>query len=220
LSTRPDPAQEYRRRAEAARLQASQLEQRSKFIGNLRLIVFGVGILWAWAALSRHRYLPLWSMCIPIAAFVLLVLWHERVVVQQRLAEKTAAVYLRGLARIEDRWAGTGATGDAYRVPDHVFADDLDLFGRSSLFELLSTARTSLGESKLAGWLLAPSPQAEIVERQSAVRELAPNLDLREDLAIRGADIKTPSEQRVRIARSFDICSADRQVLTQIEIGR
>jgi hypothetical protein len=190
----PDPAQEYRRRADACRVRASLLERRSSLIGNLRLAVFLLGAACAWAALSHARYLPLRSLTIPIAAFLALVLWHERVVEKQRTAEKTAAIYDRGLARIADRWVGTGPTGDRFRVTDHVFADDLDLFGRSSLFELLSTARTPIGEATLARWLMDPAPVDEIVERQAAVRELGGNLDLREDLAVCGAEITLPKD--------------------------
>jgi DNA mismatch repair ATPase MutS len=66
-----------------------------------------------------------------------------------------------------------------------VYAADLDLFGRGSLFELLSIARTRMGEETLAEWLLAPSAVDQICERHSAVRELSEQLDFREDLAIR-----------------------------------
>ncbi len=98
------------------------------------------------------------------------------------------AFYHNGLARIEDRWAGTGQTGERFNDPHHVYAADLDLFGKASLFELLSTARTRMGEETLAKWLLTPSAVDQIKERHSAVRELRDQLDLREDLAILGED--------------------------------
>jgi DNA mismatch repair ATPase MutS len=98
------------------------------------------------------------------------------------------AFYRNGLARIEDRWAGTGQTGERFSDPHHVYAADLDLFGRGGLFELLSTARTRIGEEALAKWLLMPSAVGQIEERHIAVRELRDQLDLREDLAILGED--------------------------------
>ena len=68
--------------------------------------------------------------------------------------------YERGLGRIEDRWIGTGETGERFRSDDHPYANDLDLFGRGSLFQLLSIARTRPGEERLASWLThAPSPK-------------------------------------------------------------
>jgi DNA mismatch repair ATPase MutS len=45
-----------------------------------------------------------------------------------------------------------------------------------------------MGEETLAKWLLAPSAVDQIIERQSAVRELCEQLDFREDLAILGED--------------------------------
>ena len=48
----------------------------------------------------------------------------------------------------------------------------LDLFGRGSLFELLSRAQTQRGEERLAAWLLAPAAADEVRARQAAVAEL------------------------------------------------
>jgi hypothetical protein len=58
------------------------------------------------------------------------------------------------------------------------------------LFELLSSARTRSGEETLARWLKAPAPIAEIRKRQEAVTELRDNIDLREDLAVIGDDVR------------------------------
>jgi DNA mismatch repair ATPase MutS len=98
------------------------------------------------------------------------------------------AFYEQGLARLTDAWAGTGETGDRFLAADHPYATDLDLFGRGSLFELLTTARIRAGEETLARWLLAPAPACAIRERQEAIRELQPRLDLREDLALLGQE--------------------------------
>ncbi len=189
-----NPISEYRRRAAARRLLASERERLSNTIGNLRLLVFAAGLVCLWAAMSRHHYLPLWSLAMVAAVFFAVATWHEHVIEQQRCAERAAGIYDRGIARIEDRWVGAGATGERFREPDHVFADDLDLFGRASLFELLSTARTPIGEATLARWLLAPATGETIRERQRAIEELRPKLDLREDLAVLGNDVRAPKD--------------------------
>jgi len=62
------------------------------------------------------------------------------------------------------------------------YAQDLDLFGKGSLFELLCTARTYIGEDTLARWLLTPAAPDAVHARHDAVNELRPRLDLREDL--------------------------------------
>lgn len=90
---------------------------------------------------------------------------------------------------MEDRWTDSGETGDRFEDSHHVYAADLDLFGKGSLFQLLSTARTRMGEDTLAQWLLAPATVEQIRERHAAVGELRDLLDLREDLAVLGEDV-------------------------------
>lgn len=127
---------------------------------------------------------------------LLLIVIHPS---RERALQRTLrakAFYERARARVENRWAGSGAQGEAWRDPNHVYADDLDLFGRGSLFELLCTARTATGERTLANWLLAPGEHEQVIERQAAVRELAVRLDLREDLAVLGDDIRSALDNR------------------------
>jgi DNA mismatch repair ATPase MutS len=77
----------------------------------------------------------------------------------------------------------------AYAPGDHPYADDLDLFGDGSLFQLISGARLRAGEETLARWLLHPATPDVIRERQATVRTLAPRVDLREHLALTGGDV-------------------------------
>lgn len=55
----------------------------------------------------------------------------------------------------------------------HPYAADLDIFGRSSLYQLLNRTSSEQGNETLARWLLAPSPVSELVLRQQAVQELS-----------------------------------------------
>ena len=104
-------------------------------------------------------------------------------------ASKSAAYYERGLARLENRWIGRGADGRQYLDETHLYADDLDIFGRGSLFQLLCTAQTPMGQDTLAAWLSAPADLPTIRDRQRLVRDLAASLDLREALASLDADL-------------------------------
>ncbi|HEV2248095.1 MAG TPA: DNA mismatch repair protein MutS, partial [Terriglobia bacterium] len=96
-----------------------------------------------------------------------------------------------GLARLENRWMGTGESGERFLDPSHPYARDLDLFGQGSLFELLCTTRTSTGEATLSRWLLAPATVEEIYGRHAAVADLRERLDLRQDLSVLGEDVRS-----------------------------
>jgi hypothetical protein len=122
--------------------------------------------------------------------FVVLVVLHDRVIQARTRAERAAAFYERGLARLGDAWMGRGDGGERFLDPAHLYAADLDLFGRGSLFELLCTARTRAGEETLARWLSAPAPADEVRARQAAVAELRDRVDLRETLSLVGDDVR------------------------------
>ena len=71
-----------------------------------------------------------------------------------------------------------------------MYADDLDLFGAGSLFELISVARTLPGEAMLADWLKSPAELDVALARQAAVEDLRVRVELRQDLAMAGADAR------------------------------
>jgi hypothetical protein len=182
-------SEEYARRIDARRQRVAHYDQIHVRLGNARLALAFLFVLAAWASFHSHYFSP-WWLCAPVAAFMGVAAYHSRVLRSRELAQRAVRFYERGFARIEDRWAGTGETGERFNDPHHVYAADLDLFGESSLFELLSTARTRMGEETLAKWLLAPALIPEVRERQAAVAELRDQLDLREDLAVLGADVR------------------------------
>ena len=121
---------------------------------------------------------------------------HEIVLGRKRRATAAAAYYQSGLDRLDHRWIGSGPSGERFLDAGHLYARDLDLFGDGSLFQLLCRARTSVGQETLARWLLQPASVEEALLRQEAVRELAPALDLREDLAVLGEG--DPSKLRLQ----------------------
>jgi hypothetical protein len=155
-----------------------------RVIAHARTLVFAGAV-----ALAVLVYDNLAWEVLPVVVFIGLVIWHGQVSRARRYALRGAAFYERRLAYLEDWWAGQGVPGTRYLDEKHPCALDLDLFGPASLFELLCTARTRTGEDALAGWLLAPAGLEEVQERQAAVAELRPRLDLREHLALLGADI-------------------------------
>lgn len=132
-------------------------------------------------------------------AFVGLGIWDSRLVRAGNRANRAANFYRRGMARMEDRWAGSGASGQEFQVPNHLYAEDLDILGEGSLFQLLCVARTRMGKSCLASWLLSPATPEEAAQRQAAVRELATKLVLREDLAAEGESEEINADGQVLV---------------------
>ncbi len=186
----PTPLDEYRARADRWRIQHTKSEQRSRQLGNARLFTGLAAVAIAALAIGAGVLSP-WWLLLPLIVFVVLAILHDRADKQRDAALRGTAYYDRALARIENRWIGKGHQGEAFRDPKHLYADDLDLLGPGSAFELLSTSRTATGDRMLAEWLLAPAPPEIVKARQAAVTELRERLDLREDIALMGEDIRT-----------------------------
>jgi len=185
----------YGQRLEARRATLGAHARRASLLSNLRLLAFVVGVVTAWFALGTRSIDSLW-LTLPVLAFVALLIVHDRVLRARARSSRAVTLYERGIARMEDHWidaeGSEGVSGDErdYAEHDHPFAADLDLFGRGSLYALLSGARTRDGEETLARWLLAPAKPEVIRERQQAVEELAEGLDLREDISILGDELR------------------------------
>jgi hypothetical protein len=184
-----DAAQEYRTRLQARREAHATLTRADARLSHARLATFAAAV--TVAVLAARGDLTSWWLLAPAAVFTVLLQQHERTTRARDAALRATVFYERGLARIEDRWAGGGETGERFRDDSHLYATDLDLFGRGSLFELLSIARTQPGEETLAGWLKTTAATDEVAARQAAVRELTTELDLRESVSRAGAAMST-----------------------------
>jgi MutS-like protein len=189
-----EPRSEYLRRIDERRASSARLLQRFRKIGFIRLAALAVGLILLWFVVFAG--LSAWWLVFPAVVFVALGRVQARITEARLRCERGARLYEQGLARLDDRWAGAGATGERFSDHAHPYAEDLDLFGHGSLFELLSTARTHVGEETLAEWLLTPAGIEVVRARQEAVSELRPKLDLREDLALLGEGV--PSGESAR----------------------
>ncbi len=195
ISESPSPFGEYRARAAKWQAELSETERRSHRLGNARLATGLAAVAIAGLSIGAGWFSPWWLMA-PLLGFIALAVFHDRVDRRRAASSRGSAYYASALGRLEHKWIGAGPRGEEFRDPKHLYADDLDLFGAGSLFELLSTCRTATGERTLAQWLLAPGDPGVVRARQAAVAELKGRLDLREAMALLGEDIRAAIDDR------------------------
>jgi len=185
-----EPREAYSRLLDQRRADIALREKRHGRLAYGRLAAVVAAAIMVWLALAEHAFSIVWTLA-PISVFAALMIIHDRLLAKLERRRRAATFFEKALARLDDRWVGAGETGDCYLTPEHPYAGDLDLFGKGSLFELLCTARTHIGEDTLARWLMAPATPELARTRQEAVNELRPRLDLREDLAVAGEEART-----------------------------
>src|SRR5579883_3028435 len=131
-----NPWETYVSLIEQRRAEVAALEARHRNLGYLRLATVAAAAVVVWIALASAKISIAWVL-VPIAAFAALLAVHDRLLRTTELRRRAVQYFERALARLEDRWPGTGETGERYLDPAHPYALDLDLFGKGSLFELL-----------------------------------------------------------------------------------
>jgi hypothetical protein len=191
------PESIYLQRVTDARAALARLDAHGARLANLRLLTFlGAAAL---AIASVFGKLPSWGYLGALASmgiYVALAVKHAAVVRQERTANTLLSLNERGLARLRGQWRDFPSQGEKYRTEGHLYAADLDVFGHGSLFQRLDETSTQAGEKLLAQWLLAPAASAaSIIERQKALKELAPQVDFRQRLV---------SETRQVVAQKAD----------------
>lgn len=202
----PSPAQIYRERCERFATECDALGRRSAFVSNLRGATFGGMAIFAIVAAASDDALP-WGLTSLgfAAAFGVLVVWHARVLREELEALAYRRVNDEALARATGAWRNLPRTGESFAPAGHPYAGDLDVFGKSSLFQHVCVAHTYYGQAALARLLSAPSASKDLERRQRAAQALAPQLEERqrfETMALRAAGTPLPplrQKQRERV---------------------
>jgi MutS domain V len=194
----------YRERLARYRALSKVQIRHHRLAGILFLVCFILGLI-ILSYIPRAGITPLATvptMFVAIYLYILILFYlfslQKRIEKLRRKYNRGIDYYERGLARLENRWAGCGITGEKYCDEAHPYAKDIDIFGKGSLFELLCNTRTRSGEEMLANWLLVPGTPNIIRARQEAVAELREKLDFREDIALLGEDITTVGSKAVK----------------------
>lgn len=180
----PTPGHLYARRRDETRTGSASSAAdfrlfRFSIIGFIALAATFLGV-------GMRLKLPLWPVVLPLAGAVICGFRMHRARKELFRWDSLGRYYETGLARLARDW-DTLDEGAEFADGRHPYANDLSLFGRGSLFQLLCSARTHCGRETLAEWMKNSAGAEEIILRQQAVAELRADADLRERLASVGA---------------------------------
>jgi hypothetical protein len=155
-------------------------------MGTLRLFtVIGaiatVRLLW-----EQDRIWMAGALLLYTAVFVILMVRHN--VLSSRKSYAEALMELCSNERKALDYDFSAFDGAPDKIDgEHPFSLDLDLFGEHSFFQSINRTVTPMGRERLANWLIYPLTEKEpILQRQEAVKELAPLAGLRQDFYVNG----------------------------------
>lgn len=162
----------YETRLATLQHQLKKHQQRTTTFAVIRLgNVLAIGLLmyFLW---SQYKWLAIITTIILLALFIRII--------YKDVANRAAIKHLQLLITINedellalDEQYYSFKNGQAFTPHDHFYANDMDIFGNASLYQMINRTTSEMGAATLANWLLEPATTDTIINRQQAVKELS-----------------------------------------------
>jgi MutS domain V len=89
--------------------------------------------------------------------------------------------------------------GNQFVNNNHPYTNDLDIFGKASLFQFCNRTTSDMGASALANFLCTAAPLNIILSRQQAIKELAAQTQWRHSFAAIGKEAKITNHTQIKL---------------------
>ena len=176
------PTEIFQSRKETFQTLAEQFQKQYNQWAVLRAILFLVTALISYIIyqyFSGDYVIPV--VIIGISIFLFSVNKHLKIKYLRDKNRVLSSLNEDEIKRLDNVFTRT-ETGEQFVELNHLYASDLDIFGKQSLFKLLNRTHTYTGGSTLANWLKFPAQKTEILNRQESIEELSDKIDFRQDL--------------------------------------
>jgi hypothetical protein len=175
------PLNIYREQIEKYNNELKKLGRRNVLFGWLRFLSLVLAILSLWWIWTNGLFILLPFTGLFIAIFLFILTKHlnnndairnlERLI---RINESEIEILDHHFTHLPD--------GTEFKPEHHEYANDLDIFGRASLFQYINRCNSEQAKKMFSAWLLGPASNETIIERQAAAKELSLKIEWRQQL--------------------------------------
>ena len=172
--TRDRVAARYDRAARRYERLLAQVERRIAYVATLRFAAFLVAAVFGFAALKDDRPVAFGVPALIGAAVFLVAVWLHRG--PYTLAPRLQALITsarENAARLRTEWDVVKDDGAEFLDATRPELSELQVFGRGSLYHLMTRATQPDGRARLASLLRDGVEPEQVADRQAAARELA-----------------------------------------------
>src|SRR6185437_14058937 len=180
-------------------------ERKQGQISTFRLLIALVFITFITAAIYYSVSELLFISAVALAVFLFLVRLHTIVRRKIKLYQNLIRINENELTVINGGINSYNA-GERYTEPGHPYTYDLDVFGTRSLFHAINRTGTIIGRNKL-GNRFSNLGQVNIVENQSAIKELSEKINFRQWYAAQ-AEMITDKESTIASLKNWAVREA------------
>ncbi len=145
-------------------------------LGTIKVLSFFAIPLTYFIAYSKDFKLAITTAIALVFLLIFLIAskHQERYKLKEKTNQGLVNIHNMNLQRLDGSWNTFTDTGSEYVSYEHAYATDLDIVGKTSLFQMINSTHTYFGRKQLASDLLNPTytiPEIEI--RQQAIQEIS-----------------------------------------------
>jgi DNA mismatch repair ATPase MutS len=179
---------------------SSELKKISEQIVTISIIRVAIAVAFFVVIYFSITTRPLiYTLPVLIILFAIFVKRHSKAYAEKIRLQNLVKINEQERAALKGDY-DTLPTGSEFTDIHHPFAHDLDLFGEGSLFQYSNRSNTRDGKKKFAESLTSPLPDAKaILSQQTSIRELAPNVNFRQDIQAGGMEIQETAKDREQL---------------------
>jgi len=184
----------YTKNIEIYKGQAQGLAAKLKLVAIIRVIWF-ISFLITFVYLINLRLLlaAILSFIVFVIGFIVLVILYNKTDFKLRQCRYLGQINSQELNRLTNNYEGLD-TGQEYLNNTHSYANDLDIFGEQSIFQLLNRTSTVPGRALLANRLLGFELPENLMAYQKSVKELSENVQFRQKYQAFGMHLEFKKE--------------------------
>ena len=176
-----NPSEIYKQQLSILHSELALLNKRRSLLGWLRLFTMVGALILIWFIWSGGllSLLPLPLLLIGLFLFILAKDIDNNATIEnkkrlQQINETEIEILNHHFTHLPD--------GSIYKPEAHAYANDLDIFGRASLYQYINRCTSEQGNILFSNWLLQPASKETILLRQQAIKELTTELNWRQQL--------------------------------------
>lgn len=180
-----NPLLYYTKNQEKLIASANLLNKRRSALAWLRLFSFLAALAFLWVMASISWIWAIAGFLIFMGVFLFFVSKDTKNRNEIENNTKLLGVTINEISALQHEFLGF-PNGDEWKPGNHPYANDLDIFGRASIYQYINRTTSEQGNQLLANWLLEPAVATEIRNRQDAARELSQQTEWRQQFQAYG----------------------------------
>lgn len=179
--TNNNPKKIYESRIAALTIELSKLQLKKKGLAWKRLLSFLSAVLAIWFLLPYSTLIAISAFIILLALFIFIV---TKDLNNSNAIDNTILlieINKKEIAALDHQYLNF-PDGAEWKPDLHHYSNDLDIFGKASLYQFINRTTSQQGNKLFASWLLSPEKPLSVTQRQEAAKELDPQKEWRQQL--------------------------------------